>query len=385
MDHSPETFRFEILCKDGESSARVGRITTAHGQIHTPAFMPIGTQGTVKTFEAGELEELGAQIILGNTYHLYLRPGPEVIESCGGLHRFISWRRPLLTDSGGFQFYSLKVLNKINDEGIEFQSHIDGSRHSFTPERAIKIQHQLGADIIMALDECPPYEAGQSYVAVATERTVRWAKRCLSEHTKLSEKKQGLSLFGILQGGVYPELRRGCAEALLSYDFPGYAIGGLAVGEPREATFEILPVCTESLPEEKPRYLMGVGTPRDIVEAVAAGVDLFDCVLPTRNARNGTVFTRQGKMVIKGASYARDPAPIEEECGCLACHRYSRAYIRHLLSVGEILGLRLTSWHNLYFYLQLMRQIREAVSEGRFKSWKKSFLESYQERKETEG
>jgi len=380
-----EAFRFEIRYKDRDSSARLGKITTAHGEIHSPAFMPIGTQGTVKTFEAGELEELGAQIILGNTYHLYLRPGPEIIESAGGLHRFISWRRPLLTDSGGFQFYSLKVLNKINDEGIEFQSHIDGSRHSFTPERAIKIQHQLGADIIMALDECPPYEAWQSYVAVATERTMRWAKRCLSEHMKLREKRQGMSLFGILQGGVYPELRRACAEALLSYDLPGYAIGGLAVGEPREATFEILPVCTESLPEEKPRYLMGVGTPRDIVEAVAAGVDLFDCVLPTRNARNGTVFTRQGKMVIKGASYARDPAPIEEECDCLACRRYSRAYIRHLLSVGEILGLRLTSWHNLYFYLQLMRQIREAVSEGRFKSWKKSFLESYQERKETEG
>lgn len=385
MDQSPETFSFEVLHKDRESSARVAELSTPHGDILTPAFMPIGTQGTVKTFEAGELEELGAQIILGNTYHLYLRPGSETIESAGGLHRFISWKRPLLTDSGGFQFYSLNVLNKINDEGIEFQSHIDGSRHYFNPERAIKIQHQLGADIIMALDECPPYEAGEGYVAVATERTVRWAKRCLSEHTRLSERKQGSSLFGILQGGVYPELRRSCAEALRSYDFPGYAIGGLAVGEPKEATFEILPVCTESLPNEKPRYLMGVGTPRDIVEAVAAGVDLFDCVLPTRNARNGTVFTRYGKVVIKGASYARDSSPIEAECNCLACRRYSRAYIRHLLSVGEILGLRLTSWHNLYFYLKLMREIRKAISEGGFSSWRKSFLESYRERKETEG
>jgi queuine tRNA-ribosyltransferase len=380
-----EAFRFEIRYQDRDSGARVGKITTAHGRIDTPAFMPIGTQGTVKTFEAGELEELGAQIILGNSYHLYLRPGPEIIESCGGLHRFISWKRALLTDSGGFQFYSLKVLNKIDDEGIEFQSHIDGSRHSFTPEKAIRIQHQLGADIIMALDECPPYQAGESYVAVATERTVRWAKRCLSEHRESSEGKEGPALFGILQGGVYPELRRSCAEALRSYDFPGYAIGGLAVGEPKEATLEILPVCTECLPGEKPRYLMGVGTPRDIVQAVAAGVDLFDCVLPTRNARNGTVFTRRGKIVIKGASYARDGGPIEEECTCLACRRYSRAYIRHLLSVGEILGLRLTSWHNLCFYLGLMRQIREAVSEGRFTSWKKSFLESYQERNETEG
>jgi queuine tRNA-ribosyltransferase len=380
-----EAFGFEIQKRDEHSSARLGRITTAHGQIDTPAFMPIGTQGSVKTFEAGELEELGAQIILGNTYHLYLRPGPEIIESAGGLHRFISWRRPLLTDSGGFQFYSLKVLNKISDEGVEFQSHIDGSRHFFTPERAVKIQHQLGADVIMALDECPPHQAGGSYTRVATERTVRWARRCLSEHRRLSEGREGPSLFGILQGGVYPELRKSCAEALTSYDFPGYAIGGLAVGEPKEATFEVLPVCTESLPEEKPRYLMGVGTPRDIVEAVSAGVDLFDCVLPTRNARNGTVFTREGKMVIKGAAYASDFSPLEEECDCLTCRRYSRAYIRHLLSVGEILGLRLTSWHNLYFYLQLMRQIRQALSEGRFASWMKSFLDSHRERVETEG
>jgi queuine tRNA-ribosyltransferase len=380
-----EAFGFEIEKRDENSCARLGRITTAHGQIDTPAFMPIGTQGSVKSFEAGELEELGAQIILGNTYHLYLRPGPEIIESAGGLHHFISWKRPLLTDSGGFQFYSLKVLNKISDEGVEFQSHIDGSRHFFTPERAVKIQHQLGADVIMALDECPPHQAGATYTRVAAERSVRWARRCLSEHQRLSEGKESPSLFGILQGGVYPELRRSCAEALTGYDLPGYAIGGLAVGEPKEATFEVLPVCTESLPEEKPRYLMGVGTPRDIVEAVSAGVDLFDCVLPTRNARNGTVFTREGRMVIKGAAYASDFSPLEEECDCLTCRRYSRAYIRHLLSVGEILGLRLTSWHNLYFYLQLMRQIRQALSEGGFASWMKSFLDSHRERVETEG
>jgi len=333
--------------------------------------MPVGTVGSVKTMSPEELKnDTQAQIILGNTYHLYLRPGHELIKKFGGLHNFIGWDRPILTDSGGFQVMSLSGLRKITKDGVRFQSHIDGSYHMFTPERAIEIQNALGADIIMSFDECPPYPATKDYVAKSLKTTLDWARRGKEFH-KNSEKQ---ALFGIVQGGVHEDLRQESAEKLIAMDFPGYSIGGLAVGELKGDMFNITKYLNPILPADKPRYLMGVGTPSDLLKNIANGVDMFDCVMPTRNARKGTIFTRNGKMIIKSARYKEDPRPIDEECRCYACRNFSRAYIRHLIKVGEVLGMRLATIHSLHFYLELMGMAREAIVEDRYAKFMEDML-----------
>ncbi len=370
------SFDFKIVKKDEESSARAGWLDTPHGEINTPVFMPVGTQASIKTLCSKEMEDLGAELILGNTYHLYLRPGHKLIERAGGLHSFMSWKKPMLTDSGGYQVFSLNPLAKVSEEGVSFKSYLDGSSHQFTPEKVIEIQHSLGADIIMPLDECVPYPSSYPFTRRATEFTMDWAKRSKFEHEK-NEKKEKQTLFGIIQGGIYPNLRELCASFMVDLDFSGLALGGLSVGEPKDMRLEIVDQTLKYLPEDKPRYLMGVGTPEDIVEGVSVGVDMFDCVLPTRNARNGTIFTRKGKMIIKAARYAEDFTPIDENCDCLACKNYSRAYLRHLFQSGEIAGLRLATIHSLHFYLSLMREIRESIMQGFFTKWRKQFLEEY--------
>ncbi|MCJ7496550.1 MAG: tRNA guanosine(34) transglycosylase Tgt [candidate division Zixibacteria bacterium] len=370
------SFDFKIVKKDEKSSARAGRLDTPHGEINTPVFMPVGTQASIKTLCSKEMEDLGAELILGNTYHLYLRPGHKLIERAGGLHSFMSWKKPMLTDSGGYQVFSLNPLAKVTEEGVNFKSYIDGSSHQFTPEKVIEIEHSLGADIIMPLDECVPYPSSYPFTRRATEFTMDWAKRSKFEHEK-NEKKEKQTLFGIVQGGIYPNLRELCASFMVDLDFSGLALGGLSVGEPKDMRLEVIEQTLKYLPEDKPRYLMGVGTPEDIVEGVSVVVDMFDCVLPTRNARNGTIFTRKGKMIIKAARYAEDFSPIDENCSCLACRNYSRAYIRHLFQSGEIAGLRLATIHSLHFYLSLMREIRESILQGIFIEWRKDFLEEY--------
>ncbi len=377
------SFGFKIIKKDEGTSARTGLINTPHGQINTPVFIPVGTQASVKTLCSKEMEDLGAEMILGNTYHLYLRPGHKLIEKAGGLHKFMSWHKPILTDSGGYQVFSLNPLAKVTEGGVSFKSYLDGSSHQFTPEKVIEIQHSLDADIIMPLDECVPYPSSYPFTRRATEFTMDWARRSKFEHEKGSSKERQ-TLFGIIQGGVYPNLRELCAGFMVDLDFPGFALGGLSVGEPNEMRLEMTELTIGFLPEDKPRYVMGVGTPEDIVEAVYRGVDMFDCVLPTRNARNGTIFTRRGKMIIKAARYAEDFSPIDESCNCLACRNYSRAYIRHLFQSGEIAGLRLATIHSLYFYLDLMKRIREAVLKGTFAEWRKNFLEEYNSSKPEE-
>jgi queuine tRNA-ribosyltransferase len=389
---------FSIIHQDKSTKARLGQLQTPHGSVETPVFMPVGTQGTVKTITPEELVDAGAQIILSNTYHLYLRPGEQLVQEAGGLHKFMHWNKPILTDSGGYQVFSMSKLRKITEDGVEFQSHIDGSRHFMTPEKCIQIQHALGADIIMAFDECTPYPSEKDYAEQSMGITTQWAKRCKIEHLKLqlsvvscqlSDKNQiqdipqsairnPQSLFGIVQGGMYPDLRIESATQLVDLDFPGYAIGGLSVGEPKPMMYEMLETVEPELPKEKPRYLMGVGTPEDILEAVERGVDMFDCVMPTRNGRTGTVFTSFGRLVIRNAQYARDFIPLDETCDCYTCRNYTRAYIRHLINVGEILGLRLTTLHNLHFLLQLMVKIRLAIRENRFLAFKKEFLTKYQ-------
>lgn len=372
------SLRFEILHQDKGSKARVGRLQTAHGEIQTPVFMPVGTQGTVKTCTPHELREVGSQIILGNTYHLYLRPGTETIEQAGGLHRFCNWSGPILTDSGGFQVYSLADLRQVKEDGVVFQSHYDGSYHEFTPERTVDIQRSLGSDIMMVLDECPPYPCTEKYAAEAVERTTRWARHCL-DRLNATEPLYGheQNLFAIVQGSTVPELRKLSAGALVELDFPGYAIGGLSIGEPKSVLFEMIDICTEILPVQKPRYLMGMGKPTDLVSAMALGVDMFDCVIPTRNGRKGHVFTWQGPIKLRNAQYKQDFNPIEETCGCYACLNFTRAYIRHLLVTDEILGLRLGTLHNLYFYHELVKTAREHVQEGDYLSWKKEFEMNY--------
>ena len=362
---------FKKQAVDGQ--ARCGVVQTRHGSLDTPVFMPVGTQGTVKGITPAQLKEIGAHIILGNTYHLYLRPGDKLIAGLGGLHAFANWDRSILTDSGGFQIFSLRELNKINDEGVEFQSHLDGSRHTMSPEKSIEIQNNLGADIIMCFDECVPYPAGRAYVSDSVERTYRWAKRCLKAHQRPNEQ----SLFGIVQGAFDKELRRISAEQLVQLDFPGYAVGGLSVGEPKPLMYEMLDVTIPLLPEEKPRYLMGVGTPEDFFEAVERGVDMFDCVMPTRNARNGTLFTSKGKLVVRNALYAKDPLPPDPGCSCYTCSHFSRAYLRHLFKAGEMLGPTLATYHNLYFFIQLMERIRKAIKKGTFSELKRDFYSSY--------
>ena len=364
--------KFEIGA--GSGRARAGLLTTSHSTIQTPVFMPVGTRGTVKTISSEELESFGAEIILGNTYHLYLRPGHEIIARLGGLHRFTNWKKSILTDSGGYQVFSLATLNSIDDEGVSFQSHIDGSRHHFTPSMVIDIQAALGADIVMPLDVCSPYPVDEKTSFSDMERTIMWASEAFQRLHEISGGNPRQALFAIVQGSIYVGQRLSCLERMLALDPPGLSIGGLSVGEPKEDRMNVLEETLQHFPDNLPRYLMGVGTPEDIVETVELGIDMFDCVMPTRNARNGTLFTRFGKMIIKSARFIEDPGPIDPECGCPACRGYSRAYIRYLLSVNEILGLRLASMHNVYFYLQLMRQIREAIETGTYAQFKAKFL-----------
>jgi queuine tRNA-ribosyltransferase len=355
------TIRFEIIGRDGCSRARLGRIHTGHGSFSTPAFLPVGTLGTVKSLTPEDLKDVGAEVILANTYHLYLRPGHETIGRLGGLHRFIHWEGPILTDSGGYQIFSLSHLRKLSDEGATFQSHLDGSSHFLTPEKVIEIQEILGTDIAMVLDECLPYPSSRDDTRRSIGLTTRWAKRCLQ-----FKKKPGMALFGIIQGGVYRDLREESARSLVDLRFDGYAVGGLSVGESKGAMRDVLEWTAPLLPEASPRYLMGVGTPEDILEGVRLGIDFFDCVLPTRNARNGTLFTPSGKISIKQARYAEDGRPIDETCHCYTCRNYSRAYLRHLYLSKEILSSRLNTTHNLYYYISFMKGIREALQNGGF-------------------
>ncbi len=354
-------FKFELIKKDPFSKARLGKIETNHGSISTPAFLPVGTQGTIKSLTPEELVDIGVEAILGNTYHLYLRPGHETIGRLGGLHRFAHWEKTILTDSGGYQVYSLGGLRKISEEGVTFQSHLDGSLHLLTPEKIIEVQRTLGSDIAMVLDECVPYPSPYEYVRASTSLTTRWAQRCLQ-----MRQEEDPALFAIVQGGMYRDLREESVHSLVELNFQGYAIGGLSVGEPKSMMLDVLKWTTPSLPENAPRYLMGVGTPEDILDAVRQGIDLFDCVLPTRNARNGTLFTDSGKLSIKQAQYTEDGGPIDESCQCYTCRHYSRAYLRHLYLANEILSSRLNTIHNLFYYMNFMKRIQEAIQDNRF-------------------
>jgi queuine tRNA-ribosyltransferase len=353
--------KFAVIKKCYATAARSGLLKSGRNAIETPAFMPVGTQGTVKGLTVDELEQLGAGLILGNCYHLFLRPGIEIIARHGGLHSFMNWKGSILTDSGGFQVFSLGGLRKVEDEGVEFTSHIDGNRHYLTPERAIRLQNMLGSDIAMVLDQCPPYPAEYEQVSRAVERTTRWAER--SKHAHLREEQ---ALFAIVQGGVFKDLRRASAAGLVEIGFDGYAVGGLSVGEPKDLMYETLSWTVDELPPDQVRYLMGVGSPDALLEGVRWGIDIFDCVLPTRIARNGRVMTDKGYLQIRNSVYATDLSPLDESCDCPVCRNYSRAYIRHLMNAGEILGLRLTTYHNLYYLNRLMRKIRKALSENRF-------------------
>lgn len=366
------SFSFELLVEDQHSQARAGLLHTPHGDIPTPLFAPVGTQATVKTLTPADLQELGAGLILSNTYHLYMRPGADLIASFGGLHQFMQWPGPILTDSGGFQVFSLAGLRKIDEDGVTFRSHIDGSEHRFTPEKVITIQEQLGADIIMAFDECaPPHD--YAYNVEALQRTHRWAERCLA-----AQRRTDQALYGIVQGGIFADLRAQSAEFLAALDFPGYGIGGLSVGETKAEMHAMLEVLHPILPRQRPRYLMGVGSPEDLFECVARGIDQFDCVLPTRIARNGAVFTRQGRVNLRNARFAADHEPLEADCHCYTCRTFSRAYLRHLIIANEILALRLTTLHNLHFMLETMRRIRHSIIAGTFVDYKNEFLATYQ-------
>ncbi len=362
----------EIIKESKRTKARLGRLHTPHGTVDTPAFMPVGTQATVKAMTPEELKEIGAQIILSNTYHLFLRPGHELVAEAGGLHKFMHWDRPILTDSGGFQVFSLGDLRKITEEGVQFRSHLDGSSLFLGPEQAMEIQMALGSDIAMAFDECTPYPSSYEYAKSSMERTTRWAERCLKSQTR-----QDQAVFGIVQGGMYRDLREQSARDLSSLNFPGYAVGGLSVGEPKHMMYEVLDYTVPLLPAGKPRYLMGVGSPDCLIEGVMRGIDMFDCVLPTRIARNGTVMTSRGKLVIRNAEHARDMGPLDPQCDCYACRNYSRAYIRHLVKADEILGLRLTTIHNLYFLLQLMAEIRTAIEQDSLPEFRQEFFARY--------
>jgi queuine tRNA-ribosyltransferase len=367
---------FEVRSSDG--AARCGMLATGHGRVATPAFMPVGTRATVKALASEDLEELGVELVLANTYHLYLRPGVERIAAFGGLHRFMSWEGALLTDSGGFQVMSLAALNSVDDDGVTFRSHLDGSLHRFTPEMAARVQAELGADIIMCLDQCLHAGAERSEHEQAVARTTAWARRCRAVYgTRFSTYDHPQWLFGIVQGGTDRGLRQRSAHEIQALDFPGYAIGGLAVGEPKQALLDTVQWMDEVLDATKPRYLMGVGYPEDLVRCVSRGVDLFDCVLPTRNARNGMAFTRRGRVVVRNATYADDGSPLDPECGCRVCRRYSRAYIRHLHQAGEILAARLLTYHNVFFYSELMRAMRAAIAAGRFSTWESRFFAQY--------
>jgi queuine tRNA-ribosyltransferase len=366
-DAQPQEMKFELITKDPKTRARRGRLHTSRGIVETPIFMPVGTQATVKSMMPDQLKVLNVEILLCNSYHLFLRPGHETVARLGGLHQFMGWDRPILTDSGGFQVFSLSTLRDITDEGVRFQSHLDGSTHFLSPELAVDIQMALGSDIMMILDDCLAYPASQSDADRSMRRSLAWAERCHRHWLGTTEKARlPQALFGIVQGSIYPDLRKESAERLVAMDFPGYAIGGLAVGEPKPLMYEIIEQSEPYLPEEKPRYLMGVGTPADLVEGVARGVDMFDCVMPTRHARNGWLFTKDGHIVIKHAEYKEDSEPIDASCGCPVCGKYSRAYLRHLFIANEILSSVLNTIHNLYFYLDTIRRIREAIEFHRF-------------------
>jgi queuine tRNA-ribosyltransferase len=402
---------FELLAQDRESKARHGRLTTAHGAIETPAFMPVGTQGSVKAVSPRELRELNAPIVLGNSYHLFVRPGIDVIKHFGGLHKFMTWDRPILTDSGGYQIFSLAKLRKISEEGVQFQNHVDGTPAFISPEIAMEIQAALGSDIAMVLDECPPWPCEYDYAAKSAEMTTRWAKRC-KEWVQENALRLGLNAqratdvlaadvpsgssknpaaetaaatmrqltFGIVQGATFGELRQQSAQAIVDLDFDGYAIGGVSVGEPEEEMFRAVDSSEPFLPNEKPRYAMGLGTPPQLLEMIARGMDMFDCVLPTRIARNGTAFTSTGTLNLKNAEFARDKRPIEDNCDCMSCREFSRGYIRHLIKAEEILGLRLITLHNLHFYLDLMRQARDKIDKGAFHEFRNEFVSNYETR-----
>ena len=369
-----QPIRYELIKKDAKTGARRGRIYTPHGVIETPVFMPVGTQATVKAMTPDELKEMvNAKIILSNTYHLYLRPGDELIAEAGGLHKFMHWDRAILTDSGGFQVFSLADLRNITEEGVKFKSHLDGSSQFISPEKSMSIQNNLGSDIMMAFDECCPYPATYEYTKASMERTTRWAKRCIEAYK--NPDRQGL--FGIVQGGMYKDLREESAKQLVELDFPGYAVGGLSVGEPAELMYDILSYTTPFLPEDKPRYLMGVGTPDYLIEAVLRGIDMCDCVLPTRIARNGTAMTSHGKVVVRNATFEKDWTPLDSECDCYTCTHYTRAYIRHLIKAGEILGARLLTIHNLRFLVRLMENVREAIEQDRLLEFRDDFYKKY--------
>ena len=367
--------KYELIKKDKHTNARVGIIHTAHGDIPTPIFMPVGTLATVKTMTVDDLKEMEAKIILGNTYHLYLKPGMDIMKKAGGLHKFMNWDRPILTDSGGFQVFSLADNRKISEEGVMFRSHIDGSKHFFTPEKAIEIQNDIHSDIMMSFDECVDANADYDYVKNSMERTLRWAKRGLDYHKENSHPDQ--SLFGIVQGGMFKDLREKSAKETVAMGFDGYSIGGLSVGETKEEMIDILNFTTPLLPEDKPRYNMGVGTPDYLLESFEAGIDMADCVLPTRIARNGTALTSKGRVVVKNATYKEDFSPLDSECDCYTCSNHSRAYLRHLINAKEILGARLLSYHNLYFLLKMCENVRDAIMNDSFLDFKKEFYEKY--------
>jgi queuine tRNA-ribosyltransferase len=387
---------FELLAQDRHSKARHGRLTTAHGAIETPTFMPVGTQGSVKAVSPRELRELNAPIVLGNTYHLFVRPGIDVIKHFGGLHKFMTWDRPILTDSGGYQIFSLAKLRKISEEGVQFQNHVDGTPAFISPEIAMEIQAALGSDIAMVLDECPPWPCEYDYAAKSAEMTTRWAKRCkeaveaavpaasqnnAAETAATTDEERPRQLvFGIVQGATFGELRQQSAQAVVDLDFDGYAVGGVSVGEPEEEMFRAVESSEPFLPKDKPRYAMGLGTPPQLLEMIARGTDMFDCVLPTRLARNGTAFSSGGTLNLKNAEYARDKRPIEDNCDCATCREFSRGYIRHLIKAEEILGLRLITLHNLHFYLDLMRQARARIDNGTFDEFRSTFVSNYDPR-----
>ncbi|AOC91903.1 tRNA guanosine(34) transglycosylase Tgt [Bacillus amyloliquefaciens] len=368
-----QPIRYEFIKECKQTGARLGRVHTPHGSFETPVFMPVGTLATVKTMSPDELKSMDAGIILSNTYHLWLRPGHDIVKEAGGLHQFMNWDRAILTDSGGFQVFSLSKFRNIEEEGVHFRNHLNGDKLFLSPEKAMEIQNALGSDIMMAFDECPPYPAEYNYMKRSVERTSRWAERCLKAHGRSDEQ----GLFGIVQGGEYEDLRTQSAKDLVSLDFPGYAIGGLSVGEPKHVMNRVLEFTTPLLPKDKPRYLMGVGSPDALIDGAIRGVDMFDCVLPTRIARNGTVFTSEGRLNMKNAKYERDFRPIDEECSCHTCKNYSRAYIRHLIRCNETFGIRLTTYHNLHFLLHLMEQVRQAIREDRLGDFREEFFERY--------
>ena len=373
-------FKFSLLKSEGPDGPRLGEMHTARGTVATPAFMPVGTYGTVKTMTPEELRDLGAQIILGNVYHLFLRPGVELIAGLGGLSTFMNWPGPILTDSGGYQIFSLAQFRKISEEGVLFRSHLNGDQHFLTPEKVVELQEALGVDIMMCLDECPPFPCPEQEVQRASALTLKWAERSFS-----AWNQDKAALFAIVQGGMIPEWRREQAQALREFDFSGYALGGLSVGEDKDTTFAMVEATVPELPEDKPRYLMGMGLPDDLVEGVARGVDMFDCVIPTRNARNGQVFTEAGAVMLRNAEYARDPQPISGACGCYTCRHYSRAYLRHLFMCREILAYRLLTLHNLYYYLDLMAQIRQALAAGEFAAFRRDFYRKRENGGKTSG